>query len=74
VRAFRRLLERHEAPILVVCHEIPIRYALNAAAGSESLDRPEHSIANARPYLFDDDHLRRAVKGIERAVANPTGP
>src|SRR6266487_1663726 len=40
--------------ILVVCHEIPIRYALNAVAGSEDLDGPVHAIRNATPYLFDE--------------------
>ena len=70
-RAFRRLLDRRETATLVVCHEIPIRYALNAAAGSPDLDAPEHAIPNALPYIFDDDALRRAVEGIEQAVANP---
>jgi probable phosphoglycerate mutase len=69
-RAFRSLLDRNEDATLVVCHEIPIRYALNAAAGSDDLDAPEHGIPNATPYLFDDDALRRAVEGIERTVAN----
>ena len=68
--AFAKLLERDEPVTLVVCHEIPIRYALNAAAGSAELDAPEHGIPNATPYLFDDDTLARAVKGIERIVAN----
>ena len=72
-RGFRRLLERSEAVTLVVCHEIPIRYALNAAEGSDDLDAPEHTIPNATPYLFDDAGLRRAVEGIEQLVANPTG-
>ncbi|HLY93583.1 MAG TPA: histidine phosphatase family protein [Gaiellaceae bacterium] len=61
-RAFDRLLARAEQTILVVCHEIPIRYALNAAARSDDLDGPEHSIPNATPYLFDDDSLARAAK------------
>jgi broad specificity phosphatase PhoE len=69
--AFRRLLDRDENVTLVVCHEIPIRYALNAAADSDDLDAPEHGIPNATPYLFDDASLARAVEGIERAVANP---
>lgn len=68
---FGRLLERDEAVTLVVCHEIPIRYALNAAEGSDDLDAPEHSVPNATPYLFDEETLRRAVEGIERIVANP---
>jgi probable phosphoglycerate mutase len=65
-RAFRQLLSRAESSLLVVCHEIPIRYALNAAAGSGDLDGPEHQIPNATPYLFDDTALERAAAGIER--------
>jgi broad specificity phosphatase PhoE len=67
-RAFAVLLEAPWASALVVCHEIPIRYALNAAAGSDSLDGPAHEIANAVPYLFDEEALARAVSGIERLV------
>jgi broad specificity phosphatase PhoE len=63
---FARLLERPEERILVVTHEIPIRYALNAADGSAELDGPEHAIPNATPYLFDERSLARAVAGIER--------
>jgi broad specificity phosphatase PhoE len=72
-RAFAKLLERDEPVTLVVCHEIPIRYALNAAAGSGDLDAPEHGIPNAMPYLFDDVTLARAVKGIEAIVTNSIG-
>ena len=64
-RAFRSLLARSEPSILVVCHEIPIRYALNAAAGSDDLDGPEHAIPNATPYLFDETALERAAGRIE---------
>ncbi|MGH3092880.1 MAG: histidine phosphatase family protein [Gaiellaceae bacterium] len=64
--AFKRLLERRSACVFVVCHEIPLRYALNAAAGSESLDGPAHEIGNALPFLFDAEALERAVTGIER--------
>ena len=52
--AYRRLLARPEQRVLVVCHEIPVRYAVNAAAGSTDLDGPVHDIANATPYLFDE--------------------
>jgi broad specificity phosphatase PhoE len=65
-QAFRKLLERAEASILVVTHEIPIRYAINAADGSDDLDSPAHQLANATPYLFDRDALARAVEGIDR--------
>jgi len=64
-QAFRRLVERPEQSVLVVCHEIPIRYALNAAAGSDDLDGPEHSIPNATPYLFDAEALERAARRID---------
>ncbi|MDX6473311.1 MAG: alpha-ribazole phosphatase [Gaiellaceae bacterium] len=66
--AFRRLLARPERSVLVVCHEIPVRYALNAAAGSDDLDGPEHLIPNATPYLFDAAALERAAARIELLV------
>jgi probable phosphoglycerate mutase len=64
--AFEQLLERPESAILVVTHEIPLRYAINAADGSDDLDGPAHQLANATPYLFDEAALRRAVAGIRR--------
>ena len=68
-RARSTLLERDEQQLLVVCHEIPIRYALNAAAGSNDLDAPAHEIPNARPFLFDTNALARATTQIEKLVA-----
>jgi broad specificity phosphatase PhoE len=64
--AFRKLLQRSERSILVVAHEIPLRYAINAADGSDDLDGPAHQLANATPYLFDEEALSRAVEGILR--------
>jgi probable phosphoglycerate mutase len=64
--AFRKLLARPERAVVVVCHEIPVRYALNAAAGSNDLDGPEHKIPNATPYLFDESALERAATRIEQ--------
>ena len=64
-RGFRHLLERPEERVLVVCHEIPLRYALNAAGGSTELDGPVHELRNATPYLFDEESLARAADGIE---------
>ena len=68
-RAFTRLLERHERTMLVACHEIPVRYALNAAAGSADLDGPAHVIPNATPYLFDEPSLRRAAARVDELTA-----
>ena len=68
VRAYKRLLEHGEGNVLVVCHEIPVRYAVNAAAGSPDLDAPVHVIRNAAPYLFDEPALERAAAHVERLV------
>jgi probable phosphoglycerate mutase len=67
--ALENLLARPEPRILVVCHEIPVRYALNAAAGSDNLDGPAHEIGNCIPHLFDDAGLQRAVDGIRHLAA-----
>lgn len=62
--AYEQLLRRSERTILVVTHEIPLRYAINGADGSDDLDGPAHQLANATPYLFDEQALRRAVEQI----------
>ena len=72
VRGFRALLARPEECVLVVCHEIPLRYALNAAGGSDDLDGPVHQLRNATPYLFDEPALERAADHIEALVASST--
>src|SRR5215475_3619600 len=50
--AFERLLARDEPATFVVCHEIPVRYLVNAAAGSSELNGPLKYVGNAEPYLF----------------------
>ena len=67
--AYERLLARRETAILVVTHEIPLRYAVNAADGSDDLDGPTHQLANATPYLFDEAALGRAVEQIRALVS-----
>ena len=62
--AYERLLLRAEDTILCVCHEIPVRYAINAADGSADLDWPIHAIANATPYVFDVVGLGRAARRL----------
>ncbi len=62
--AFARLAQRAEGTVLVICHEIPLRYALNAAAGSSELDGPFHQLRNATPYLFAHDAVARAAGRI----------
>ena len=68
-RAYRIVLARVERTILVVTHEIPLRYAINAAGGSDNLDGPAHQLANATPYLFDEEALKRAIEQIDRLLS-----
>jgi broad specificity phosphatase PhoE len=64
-QSFRKLLEGDRGDVvLVICHEIPLRYALNAAAGSSELDGPIHDIRNATPYLFDEPAVGRAAERV----------
>jgi broad specificity phosphatase PhoE len=68
--AFRRLGRGEAQRVLVVCHEIPIRYALNAAAGGNQLDGPPfHDIPNAVPFLFEGSALVRAASRVEELAA-----
>ena len=69
--AYERLLARPEDTMLCICHEVPVRYAVNAAGDSRDLDGPLHDVANATPYLFDANGLRRAVDRI-RELAGGT--
>ncbi len=62
--AFERLLSRGEPVTLVVCHEIPVRYLVNSVNGSNELNGPLKSVANAEPYLFDEASLRRAIERV----------
>lgn len=62
--AFARLAARTEDTILCVCHEIPVRYAINSAGGSPEPDRPFHDVPNATPFLFDAASLRRAADSL----------
>lgn len=72
-RAFADLASTGAGVVLVVCHEIPIRYALNAGWGSDSLDEPIHDVPNATPFLFDAAALERASEAIAR-IALPATP
>jgi broad specificity phosphatase PhoE len=71
-RGLEALLARPEPIVLALVHEIPIRYALNAAAGFDDLDGPAHDIRNCVPYLFGETSLRRAIEGIDRLAGTAT--
>jgi broad specificity phosphatase PhoE len=71
--AYERLLARAEDTVLCICHEVPVRYAVNAADGSHELDGPLRRVANATPYLFDPDGLRRAIDRIRELSSAAVG-
>jgi broad specificity phosphatase PhoE len=64
--AYERILRRDEETVLCICHEIPVRYAINMASGSEQFDAPLHDVRNATPYVFDAAGLQRAVERLRR--------
>ena len=67
--AFATLARAAEQAVLVVCHEIPIRYALNAAGGSRRARR-----ARARDPERDAVPLRRARARSSGAAARRNHP
>lgn len=71
VRAFRTILARPEAEILVVAHSLPISYALGAREGLEPGARvPLAELAT--PYPFTRAELERATGLLEEWAASPT--
>lgn len=69
--AYERILADPARSILIVCHEIPLRYALNGARGSDQLDGPVRQLGNAQPFLFTEAALARAVQSIRRLAPEP---
>jgi broad specificity phosphatase PhoE len=70
-QAFRDLLARPEETILVVCHSLPVSYALGAREGTPPSARvplAEH----AKPYPFTAAELDAATALLERWAASPT--
>ncbi len=65
-RALSSLALSSAQVVLVVCHEIPVRYVLNATAGSDSLEAPVHTVPNAMPFLFETPVISLAAQAIER--------
>jgi broad specificity phosphatase PhoE len=66
---YQQLVESSYQTVFVVCHDIPLRYVLNAVAGSHWLDGPIHDVPNATAFLFDEEALRRAAPRIRELAA-----
>jgi broad specificity phosphatase PhoE len=72
-RSFRFLIDRPEETILVVCHSLPIAFALAAADGR----RPSAKmplITPAEPHILYESSLRDAAERIEEWVRDPVYP
>lgn len=72
-RGFRTLLGRPEETILVVCHSLPIAFALAAADGR----RPSAKmpiVTPAEPHILYEPSLRDAAERIEEWVRDPVYP
>ena len=73
VRAFRTTLARPEETGLVVAHSLPIRYMLNAAAGSTPVPAIEQ-VPYAVPFPLSRAELEAAIERLEAWVAEPAWP
>jgi broad specificity phosphatase PhoE len=73
VRAFRTILARPEETVLVVAHSLPIRYVLNASAGSTPAPAIEQ-VPYAEPFPLTRAELEPAVERLAAWVAEPVWP
>jgi broad specificity phosphatase PhoE len=70
VRGFRILLERPESTLLVVCHSLPIAFAV-AAADGRSPRAKMPLITHAEPHVLYGGQLEQAVERLEAWTRNP---
>src|SRR5579862_208010 len=70
-RAFHTVLARGEKTILVVCHSLPVAYALGARDGKPPSPR-EPLAEYAHPYPFTAPELERAAAVLEEWADAPT--
>jgi probable phosphoglycerate mutase len=73
VRGFRTILARPEGTVLVVAHSLPIRYVLNAAAGTAPVPKIE-MVPYATPLPLAAAELEAAVEHLAEWVAEPVWP
>lgn len=70
VRGFRVVLERPESTVLVVCHSLPISFALAAADGRAPRAKMP-LVTYAEPHVLYADQLADAVERLEAWTKNP---
>jgi broad specificity phosphatase PhoE len=70
VRGFRTVLERPETTVLVVCHSLPIAFAV-AAADGRSPRAKMPLITPAEPHVLYADQLAHAIERLEDWIRDP---
>jgi alpha-ribazole phosphatase len=70
VRGFRVLLGRPESTLLVVCHSLPIAFAVAAADGRGPRAKMP-LITYAEPHVLYVDQLEQAVERLDEWTRNP---
>jgi 2,3-bisphosphoglycerate-dependent phosphoglycerate mutase len=70
VRGFRTVLERPETTVLVVCHSLPIAFAV-AAADGRSPRAKMPLITPAEPHVLYADQLAHAIERMEEWIRDP---
>lgn len=70
VRGFRILLRRTESSLLVVCHSLPIAFAV-AAADGRSPRAKMPLITYAEPHVLYEGQLEQAAARLEEWTQNP---
>jgi broad specificity phosphatase PhoE len=70
VRGFRTLLERPESTLLVICHSLPIAFAVAGADGRGPRAKMP-LITYAEPHVLYADQLELAVKRLDDWTRNP---
>jgi broad specificity phosphatase PhoE len=70
VRGFRILLARPESTILVVCHSLPIAFAVAAADGRGPRAKMP-LITYAEPHVLYEGQLEQAIERLDEWTRNP---
>ena len=70
VRGFRALLDRPESTLLVVCHSLPIAFAVASADGRRPKARMP-IITYAEPHVLYEEQLEQAVERLDEWTRDP---
>jgi broad specificity phosphatase PhoE len=70
IRAYRTILARPEETILVVAHGLPVRYVLDAVAGSDPAAAVDQ-VPYAEPFRLTEDELEAGVDRLAVWAGSP---